>query len=95
VTAPDGKGESPVATGTDTTRATKSTRTGHAKLGDGVVAQRAEHADLERRLTAAGGAGSDKGQTILEAAAEEAAERRISRRRAASPAAASRVEAPE
>lgn len=47
---------------------------------DGLGAQRAEHAELERRLTAVGGPETDAGQAILEEEAAKAAEARVSRR---------------
>jgi hypothetical protein len=54
----------------------KAAPTRRGKFQDGLDAQLVEHAELERRLDAVGGAGTDEGQAILESAAAKAVELR-------------------
>lgn len=71
----------------------KPARQSQGRLLDGLAAQLAEHAELERQLEAVGGAGSDAGQALLEAAATRAAEARTSRQGAKEPTEVAPVDA--
>lgn len=60
----------------------RSPRKAKASVVDATEVQKAEHAELERQLAAVGGAETDAGQAILEAAADRSASLRVGRKAA-------------